>query len=198
MHPVLQQLGAEHRDLRSLLALLRRQPSLLADPLAPNIGLLVDALSYLTSFPDVRHHPLEDRLAERLLRRDAIDPAFVAELEAQHERLGQQGLDLLRDLEGAARGETLSRELVATNICLYVERLRHNMAFEELLLFPAAARALDAADWRDIEADGLPGAPDPLFQPQAEQRFLQLRQAIEREAAASAQDTRPAFCEHAP
>ena len=77
MHPVLQQLGAEHRDLRSLLALLRRQPSLLADPLAPNIGLLVDALSYLTSFPDVRHHPLEDRLAERLLRRDAIDPAFV-------------------------------------------------------------------------------------------------------------------------
>lgn len=197
MHPVLQQLSAEHRDLRLLLALLRRQPSLLADPLAPNIGLLVDALSYLTSFPDVTHHPLEDRLAERLLQRGAIDATLVAELEAQHVRLGQQGLDLLRDLEGAARGETLSRELVASNICLYVERLRHNMAFEELVLFPAAARHLEAIDWRAIAADSVPGVPDPLFQPQAAQRFRELREAIDRESAGNDDETSAPYCTHA-
>ena len=41
----------------------------------------------------------------------------------------------------------MSRELVADNICLYVERLRHNMAFEELVLFPSADRHLDGQDW---------------------------------------------------
>jgi hemerythrin-like domain-containing protein len=197
MHPVLLQLGAEHRDMGSLLTLLRRQRSLLADPLASNIGLLVDALYYLTSFPDVTHHPLEDRIAERLLHKLAIDPDLVREHETQHDRLGRQGQDLLRDLEGAAREESMSRELVAANICLYVERLRHNMAFEELVLFPAAARHLDDQDWRAIAAGAARAAPDPLFDPQVQHRFQQLRNAITLEAVGTEADPGDAFCKHA-
>lgn len=197
MHPLLLRLDAEHRDMGSLLALLRRQHSLLADPFAPNIGLLVDTLHYLTSFPDVHHHPLEDRMAERLLHKRAIDPDLVRELEAQHVRLGRQGLELLRDLEGAARDETMSRELVADNICLYVERLRHNMVFEELVLFPAAARALDAQDWHAIAVDSARAAADPLFVAQADQRFRQLRAAIDLEAVGTETAPGEAFCRHA-
>lgn len=197
MHPVLLQLGAEHRDMGSLLTLLRRQRSLLADPLAANIGLLVDALYYLKSFPDVTHHPLEDHIAERLLQERAIDPDLVRELETQHVRLGHQGLDLLRDLEGAARRESMSRELVATNICLYVERLRHNMPVEELVLFPAAARHLDDQDWRAIAADAASAAPDPLFDPQVQHRFQQLRDAFTLEAVGTEADPGDAFCKHA-
>ena len=142
MPAVISRLLAEHRDLRRLVALLERQPSLLADAEAPNIGLLVDAMFYLTRFPDVTHHPLEDRITERLLARRALDADLGADIEAQHARLARQGLDLLRDLEGALREESMSRELVADNMRLYAERLRHNMAFEELTLFPAAARHL--------------------------------------------------------
>jgi len=197
MHSVLLQLRTEHRDMGSLLTLLRRQRSLLADPFASNIGLLVDALYYLTSFPDVTHHPLEDRIAERLLHKRAIDPDRVQELEAQHVRLGRQGLDLLRDLEGAAREESMSRELVADNICLYVERLRHNMAFEELVLFPAADRHLDHQDWRAIEVAAVRTAPDPLFDPQVQQRFRELRDAIALEAAGTEAGRGDAYCKHA-
>ena len=44
--------------------------------------------------------------------------------------------------------------LLETNLRLYAERLRHNMAVEELALFPAAQRYLDTADWRAIEEGG--------------------------------------------
>ena len=125
------------------------------------------------------------------------DPDLVRELEAQHLRLGRQGLDLLRDLEGAAREESMSRELAAANICLYVERLRHNMAFEDLVLFPAAARHLDDLDWRAIAAEAVRTAPDPLFGPQVQQRFQQLRDAITLEAAGAEADPGDAFCKHA-
>ena len=197
MHPVLLQLLTEHRDMGSLLTLLRRQRSLLADPFASNIGLLADALYYLPPFPDVTHHPLEGRSAGRPLHKRAIDPDRVRELEAQHVRLGRQGLDLLRDLEGAAREETMSRELVADNICLYVERLRHNMAFEELVLFPSADRHLDGQDWLAIAAEAVRTAPDPLFEPQVEQRFRELRDAITREAVGTEVESGDAFCKRA-
>lgn len=183
--------------MASILTLLRRQHSLLPDPFAVNIGLLVDALVYLTSFPDVHHHPLEDRIAERLLHKRAIDPDLVRELEAQHVRLGRQGLALLRDLEGAAREETMSRELVADDICLYAERLRHNMAFEELVLFPAAARRLDDLDWRSMAISTAQAAPGSLFALQVEQRFRQLREAIDVEATGTDADPGDAFCRRA-
>jgi len=67
MHAIVATLLAEHRNLHRLVALLERQPSLEPDPSRPNVGLLVNALVYLTEFPDVRHHAIEDRIAERLL-----------------------------------------------------------------------------------------------------------------------------------
>ena len=53
--------------------------------------------------------------------------------------------------------------LLETNLRLYAERLRHNMAVEELALFPAAQRYLDTADWRAIEKAVPHPGRDPLF-----------------------------------
>ena len=150
--------------------------------MSPNIGLLVNVLSYLTCFPDVTHHPLEDRIVELLLGRGALDPQLGAELEAQHARLARQGQDLMRDLEGAVREESMSAELVAMNIRLYAERLRHNISFEELVLFPAASRALGPEDWEAIAASAARDAPDPLFGAQVQDRFVGLHRVIAQEA----------------
>jgi hypothetical protein len=70
---------------------------------------------------------------------------------------------------------------VALNIRLYAERLRHNIAFEELVLFPLAARRLEPADWALIAA-GYEARPDPLFSSPVDQRFAHLRRAITLEA----------------
>lgn len=181
MHPLIQQLRSDHADLGSLLLLLRRQSLLMAEPLTPDVGLLVDALYYLTRFPDVTHHTMEDRIASRLRDRNALTNALLQELEEQHQRIRDLGMNLLRDLEGALRDEWMSRELVATSIQLYVERLRHNMAFEELMLFPAAERVLDDSDWQQIAPETRIRVSDPLFHDSVAMRFAQLRAAIERE-----------------
>ncbi len=185
---LLDTLLAEHRDLGCLVVLLDRQPPLRADPTAPNIGLVVDTLFYLTRFPDVTHHPLEDRIAERLLLRDALDPDHCTELETQHARLARQGLDLMRDLEGALRQESMSMELVGSNIRLYAERLRHNMAFEELVLFPAASRSLDTDDWDAIAPSVRSRPPDPLFHGEVQERFAELHHAISAQSGGGCED----------
>lgn len=182
MQTILDSLAAQHRDLTVLIGLLERQPSLEPDPAAANVGLLLDVLVYLTNFPDVSHHPLEDRIAERLVARAALDAELCRELEAQHARLARQGADLLRDVEGAMRRETVSLELVALNARLYAERLRHNIAFEELVLFPAAAKSLDEADWQAIAAAAGAAPADPLFSGKVDQRFAQLRRVIVAES----------------
>lgn len=181
MHPLIESLLGQHKDLARLIALLERQPSLEPDPAAPHVGLLVDVMVYLTHFPDVSHHPLEDAMAERLLARQALAPDLCRELEEQHARLARQGKDLLRDMEGAMRRETGPLELVALNNRLYAERLRHNIAFEELVLFPQADKSLQEEDWKVLASTHTPTG-DPLFSGTVDQRFAELQRVISAEA----------------
>ena len=126
MHNTLQALLAAHNNLRRLVALLERQPVMLADPDDSHASLLVDALSYLTQYPDTGHHLMEDHMAQRLLACNALDHAECAEIEAQHATLARQGRALLDGLEGALRKDTASSEWVSMHTRLYAERLRHN------------------------------------------------------------------------
>lgn len=178
VNPLIDRLLAEHRNLFRLVDWLGQHRALRAEAFAPDIALMVDALVYLTRFPDVTHHPLEDRIAERLLARNALPAEHAREIEAQHTLLARDGLVLLSDLEGAVRAESMSPELAVDSARLYAERLRHNMMLEELTLFPAAQRHLDADDWAVIgpTVDATP--PDPLFREDVEQRFVQLHRAI--------------------
>lgn len=181
MNPLIDRLLAEHRNLFRLVDWLGRNRALRAEAFAPDIALMVDALVYLTRFPDITHHPLEDRIAERLLARNALPTEHVREIEAQHTLLARDGLALLSNLEGAVREESMSPELAVDSARLYAERLRHNMMFEELTLFPAAQRHLDAADWAAIGPAADAVASDPLFREdveKVEKRFVQLHQAI--------------------
>lgn len=181
MTPTLARLHAEHTNLHRLVRLLDSRASVPTEPAPDNFGVVVDTLYYLTHFPDVSHHPLEDHIAGRLRRHHVLPAGFADEIEAQHVTLAHQGDALMRDLESVARNETLSWEIVSPNLRLYAERLRHNMAIEELVLFPTAQCTLKDADWQYIDA-AIASTSDPLFGTQVEDRFRQLHAAIMVEA----------------
>ena len=87
--------------------------------------------------------------------------------------------------------ESMSTELVASNIRLYAERLRHNMAFEELVLFPAASKWLDDDDWQAVEPSAQRDASDPLFHSHVQERFADLHRAIAAESGCGCDARQP-------
>ena len=185
MSEVIDSLRRDHGNLERLVRLLNGRMSVLPHPGVEDVQLVVDALAYLTHFPDVSHHPLEDRIVDRLRDKRSLPSGFAEEIEAQHATIARQGNDLMRDLESVVRGEdsawqpeALAWDLVAPNVRLYAERLRHNMAVEELILFPTALGQLNADDWQMIRDASPKDEHDPLFQAQVDERFRQLRLAI--------------------
>ena len=182
MTSIIDNLIAEHRRLERLVRLLERQAILRDAQAATNAAVLVDALYYLTRFPDVNHHALEDRIIIKLLEKQALPPGLAGELSAQHATLASQGHALIQDLESMVRDENMSRELLEFRIRLYAERLRHNMAVEELTLFPTATRYLDCGDYSSILQASPNQSADPLFQNPVHERFVQLHRIIAAEA----------------
>ncbi|AOK67844.1 hemerythrin domain-containing protein [Burkholderia multivorans] len=188
MTSIIDNLIAEHRHLERLVRLLERQSMLSDAQAAVNAALLVDALYYLTRFPDVNHHALEDRIIGKLLQKKVLAPELASDLSAQHATLAFQGHELIQDLESMVRDENMSRELLEFRIRLYAERLRHNMAVEELTLFPVATRHLDSEDLSSILQAQPNRAVDPLFQTPVHDRFVQLHRVIAAEADCRCQE----------
>lgn len=182
MASIIDNLIAEHRRLERLVRLLERRSMLRDAQAAANSALLVDALYYLTRFPDVNHHALEDRIISNLLEKNMLPADVGSELAAQHATLARQGHELIQDLESMLRDENMSGELLEFRIRLYAERLRHNMAVEELTMFPVAARHLDSGDWASILQASAQRPADPLFQMPVHERFVQLHHVIATEA----------------
>lgn len=96
MSTLIERLHADHVRLGRLVRLLNGEISLHVDPSAPDLALVVDVLYYLTRFPDVTHHALEDRIIEKLLQKNAFSTALGHEIETQHATLILQGHELLR------------------------------------------------------------------------------------------------------
>lgn len=182
MNEIISHLLEEHRNLGKLVGILDSFPVAQHQPTLGDIILLVDTFSYLTCFPDLHHHPVEDRIAASLRARNVLSADISDEIERQHRVLARQGVDLMRDLESAAREETTSWSAVATSARLYAERLRHNMAVEELALFPVAETMLGEVDWDAIAVLSKQALVDPLFVSRTEKRFEELRRVIGAEA----------------
>ncbi len=117
-------------------------------------------LFYIDEFPEKLHHPREsDQLFPKLARARPDLLPVIRRLEFDHMR-GEgkvrelQHLLLAWELVGESRRETF-REAVDTYLQFYLEHMR----IEETEILPAAAAALDAADWRELDAVFV---PDPL------------------------------------
>lgn len=176
----------EHANFAKLLNLLEGQLNLFHRSQTPNYALMLDIMCYMTHYPDLLHHPREDRAFEMVKERVPSLGWLVDELMAEHEVAVQNSAQLVADLDNVVNGAILPREDVETPGREYIAHFRHHMAREEADLFPIVAKTLNARDWAVIDAAVKP-APDPLFGTNAPRQYEILRREIVREASAAAE-----------
>lgn len=153
----------EHRYMNLLLETLEEHLRA-SDLSAPEEHFLMqDIMRYLHEYPDAVHHPTEDLLFDKLVRRKPDTEKDIARLRRDHKKLGANTADILRLLDDAAELHTpASAEVVRVELGKYIGRLRRHMRFEEAELFPVAVQCLANRDWQAIESS-LYAVQDPLF-----------------------------------
>ena len=176
----------EHANFAKLLSLLEGQLNLFHRSQTPNYALMLDIMSYMTHYPDLFHHPREDRAFELVKQRIPSLGWLVDELTSEHAVAVKNSAQLVLDLDSVVDGAILPRERVETPGREYIAHFRHHMAREEADLFPIVAQTLNARDWAAIDAAIKP-LTDPLFGANAPRQYEVLRREILREATATAE-----------
>jgi hemerythrin-like domain-containing protein len=187
---IIERLFQEHRNIETLLAILEREQDVFDRGDDPDYEVIRAVISYFEVYPEVYHHPQEERVLAKLRTRDPVAAEKIGDLAGEHHK----GTERLRRVSHAV--ENADREILRQNVGAivrdFIAHERRHLMIEERDFFPAALKALRLQDWEEI-ASAVTDHRDPLFSDVTEERFDALRAHIlrlEQEAEAERKSSR--------
>jgi hemerythrin-like domain-containing protein len=141
----------------------------------PDYEVLQTLVRFFEDYAGSRHEATERILFDVLRECDAEAAAMLDGLESEHrddskrlQRLAWVLTNILGDRDVPRRAlDEVARD--------FIEHARHQIDFEERVLFPAAMKALRPEDWAEIEAQV--GAPSS-FETEPQQKLCELSTRI--------------------
>ena len=177
MAQLLERLKQDHRNLTSLLDVFEEQVDIFEGGDHPDYDLMIASMSYFLNYPDLFHHPCEDRIHQHMKSSAPEAADTVGDLSWQHEALAK----LVRRLAGAVdqiiNEAEVSRDAVTELAREFLMRYRHHIRQEDNIFFPAAEASLSAQDWAEIEAE-MDEIEDPVFRKPAGEDYADLCRQI--------------------
>jgi hemerythrin-like domain-containing protein len=176
---VIERLSQEHRNIRTLLAILERELEIFDVGESPDYEVIRSIISYFEIYTEIYHHPQEDLVFAKLKIRDPAAAKRIGNLAREH-RVGTDRLRKVAEvIDLVLSDEEILREKVDAIVREFIMHERRHLTMEDQEFFPAALKALKPQDWDDIAA-AVDRHRDPLFSDVVEDRFGQVREYILR------------------
>ena len=176
-NPVLDRLALDHQRIDAVMTLIEAEIRHYDDDATTeNLDALAMALSYIESYPDRAHHPVEERLFDFLEAAGSVD---VSTLRAQHSTITARTLQLRKDIENILNDIVTPITLLNRHLAEYVDMQRSHMREENEIAFPVAAASLSDADWLKLQEE-----LDDLLEPSSEEEtFNEVISAFEADGS---------------
>jgi len=167
----------EHRAVGSVLRGLSHLVEEIRGGQAPDFRLLRAIVRYIEAFPDKLHHPKEDDYLYKVLRQRAPEVASLLEaLQDEHARCPGETQRLSHALDAYERDQG-AFDSFAGAVSRYAEFQYAHMRREEGEILPVAERALQPADWSQIDA-AFASNNDPVVGVPVQKEFRELFRKI--------------------
>ncbi|MDE2150149.1 MAG: hemerythrin domain-containing protein [Gammaproteobacteria bacterium] len=178
MDRILKLLLDDHLRMRRIFDLFERELAAFGKGRPADYDVLAGALDLLSEYLGAVHHPLEDRMLERLRRRDAAAAGKAADLDQRHRELEDLTLEVSQ-IFAAVRDDTIApRKPLCERGRNLLQAYREHMDWEESELFPAVGKIFTADDWEAISIAAGAGV-DPLRERPAKRRFAALMHRLD-------------------
>lgn len=177
MVDVIHQLELDHRNAWRLLDILEEYLGALSEQRTLDHIRMLDVMRYMTDYPDLFHHPREDLMLERLVRRDPEARELAHEILEEHQVIAEKGKRFWQRLRAAVNIPGLPIEGLETEGRDYVTTMRSHMRKEESAVLPRARKKLGADDWMAIR-ENMEARDDPLFGQEVEAEYEALYRYI--------------------
>ena len=179
MPKAIEQLQLDHRNMTRLLNLLREELDAYRGGRTPDFDLLNSVMEYTLHYPDMFHHPRENLIYQRMVKRDPIAKSRVGDLLKEHAHLGDLTRKLAAAIKNVSRDSEILRTWFESVVEDYLTSSYRHIAAEEQAFFPQAVLTLQQEDWDEIDAE-VTAKEDPLFGGKIAKEYRALYERIVR------------------
>ncbi len=177
MAETIEVLRAEHRVMAQLLDLLSEQIDRFEQAEQADYELMKEVIDYFLTIPDLYHHPKENLIHARMLRRGGAKAEGMHDIPSEHERVSERLHAFSHALICVLLDSEMSRDQFVGIAREFVDGERHHMQGEEAGFFPAALDLLSDEDWAEIDVR-VAKLRDPLINGDRSIRFQTIRDRI--------------------
>ncbi len=177
----LERLRSDHARFSKVLTVLKEQIGAVQrdqEPWAGWLEHLAALFEYIGEYPDMEHHPMEDRLFDCLVDH-GLTPAERGLVErnlAEHAELTAATRRLSEEIQDLLSGTEVHEATLREDVLAYLSMQLAHMRREEEHLFPLAEKMLTSADWQALESKSR-HLEDPMFH-QRQARYQNLYQFV--------------------
>jgi len=178
MHQIMTELHQDHKHIARLLNILRKQLELMSSDGDPDLMLMTDIACYFQHYPDLVHHPKEDKVFEVFSERTDKAADIVEALRKEHQQLPAVTVEFHNMLDAALNDALfISRKELQQKIQAFIDIEIEHLKREEAVLFPLIEKTLTDEDWQELEQD-IDKDADPLFGVEVDDCYDNLYQII--------------------
>ena len=183
MHKIMKGLQKDHQNLAQVLEIMELQLERIAEGDDVALALMFDASNYILNYPDMIHHPKENKIFEVFKYRSSKESEALETLTQQHEDMPVATIKFQSMLDQAINGlGFISRDDLVRSIQDYIELEWEHMNLEESVIFPLINETLNDKDWKLLE-ELIDADSDPMFNGNIEETYKTLYQSINAQAA---------------
>lgn len=154
MNELLLKLATDHKYMRKIQTCLKQEMhSHFSEGQPLNCDLMLDIMYYLTNYADFFHHPLEDRIYQKIRYRieDQRTLTMLERMESEHVELKRRARQLQEDFLALDQGQSIMDETLRIDAFSYIDMSETHMIGEDKYLFPAIERYLLESDIASID-----------------------------------------------
>lgn len=177
MPALLDQLHQDHTNYARLLNLLEIHLEKMEAGDKPDYLIMRDILKYMINYPDVLHHPMEERLFAELPQPEPGDAETINRLCHEHRLVADLAQQLEDQLLKAGSGQVVEREKILGIGREYINTMRNHLSSEERDIFPLLEANLPPESWERVAQES-ETASDPVFDSAVADEYQRLFESI--------------------
>lgn len=171
-------LHAEHAVMGRLLDLLGEQVDRFEKAESTDYELMKEIVDYFLTIPDLYHHPKEDIVHARMLRRGGANSKNMHDIPVEHARGSERLHAFSHALISVLLDAEFPRDRFVEVARSFLNGERRHMQGEEAEFFPAAIELLSEEDWTELD-ERVSKFKDPLIHGDRSIRFQSIRDRID-------------------
>ena len=164
MHKIQRQLHTDHYHLQRLLDCFSYEIDCydFDSKRSADLDIILSALDYIQTYPDKWHHPTEDIIFSRLLKKRVKESPLIEQLQDEHQDIIEATEKIQELFNSVAEDCIVSADELLTRSRNYVKLQKRHLEKENEHVYPLMDSMFNENEWREIEKE-IQTQNDPLF-----------------------------------